>query len=306
MNVPTDLTRNLTWAHVDHAAAALVNRWGPRGISAVYGVPMGGLPVAAIVAKALHAEHILALPDLPMRNVLVVDDLVDTGTTLQRYADDGYHTDALFRKPWSPADLAIDAIEADAWLRFPWESTEGPEANVTRLLQFIGEDPTREGLLDTPRRVLKAWREMTSGTNEDPAAALGTTFDADGFDEMVIVRDLPFSSLCEHHVLPFTGTATLAYIPQPGGRIVGLSKLPRLVSVYARRLQVQERMTRQIADTMNEVLRPVGVGVIIRGHHTCMSNRGIRSTGEMVTSVLLGLLKEDPRARAEFMALAKG
>lgn len=177
---------------------------------------------------------------------------------------------------------------------------------VKVLLRHIGEDPTRDGLHDTPRRVVKALSELTCGYGTDIAALLGVTFDGDGWDEMVMVRDVPFSSLCEHHMLPFTGHATVAYIPKENGRIVGLSKLARLVEAYARRLQVQERLTGQVADALVEHLDPLAVGVIIRGHHSCMSMRGIGVPGEMVTSALRGVFHTDQAARAEFMTLARG
>mgnify|MGYP001824245403 CR=1 FL=1 len=174
---------------------------------------------------------------------------------------------------------------------------------VRCLLEHVGEDPGREGLVDTPRRLVNALVEMTGGYDQDPVAVLGTTFTDERYDEMVLVTDVPFSSLCEHHVLPFTGTATIGYIPA-GGKIVGLSKLPRLLHVFARRLQVQERLTTQVADTINQVLSPMGVGVVVTAHHTCMGLRGVRSPGTMVTSALLGKFRDDPMIRDEFLRLA--
>lgn len=173
---------------------------------------------------------------------------------------------------------------------------------VRALLASIGEDPTREGLIDTPKRVVKALAEMTAGMNEDPAAALGTVFN-ETCDEMVIVTDLPFVSLCEHHLLPFTGTATIGYLP--AGRIVGLSKLGRVLDVYARRLQVQERMTTQIADAIASILLPHGVGVVIEAQHSCMACRGVRKPGRMITSALRGEMLSDPDTRAEFLAISR-
>ena len=174
---------------------------------------------------------------------------------------------------------------------------------VRQLLEHIGEDPTRDGLLDTPKRVAKALLELTNGYQLDPADILATTFDV-SCDEMIVVRKVPFSSLCEHHMLPFHGHASVAYVPAPGGRVVGLSKLARLVDCYARRLQVQERLTSQIADAIDHHLQPLGVGVVITASHTCMSMRGIGKAGEMVTSKLIGALRDEHDARAEFMGLA--
>jgi GTP cyclohydrolase I len=172
---------------------------------------------------------------------------------------------------------------------------------VVRLLEWIGEDPTREGLADTPKRVAKAFREMTAGLHVDPASVLGTVFN-ESSDQMVVVRGIRFSSLCEHHLLPFTGTATVGYIPN--GRVIGLSKIPRLVEVFAKRPQVQERMTNQIAEALMEHLQPNGVGVIVKAHHSCMGCRGVRQPdAEMVTSCLLGCMRADSSSRHELLEL---
>lgn len=174
------------------------------------------------------------------------------------------------------------------------------EAVTVLLRDVIGEDVTRDGLTDTPRRVVKAYRELTEGYHADVAAILSTTFDVP-YDELVVVRRVPFVSLCEHHMLPFSGHATIGYVPSD--RVVGLSKLPRLLHAFARRLQVQERLTQQIAEAMVEHLQPKAVGVIIDAHHLCMSMRGVRSAGTMTTSSLHGLLRDEHDLRAEFMAL---
>lgn len=171
------------------------------------------------------------------------------------------------------------------------------EEAVVALLEGIGEDPSRDGLRDTPRRVVKALAEMTVGYQHDPAQILGTVFDEDS-DEMVVVRGIPFWSLCEHHMLPFHGAAHVAYLPD--GQVVGLSKIPRLVECFARRLQVQERMTAQVADALATHLRPRGVAVLIEGEHTCMRIRGIQREGTMVTSAYRGALRDGP-ARSEFL-----
>lgn len=177
-----------------------------------------------------------------------------------------------------------------------------PEDHYRNILESIGEDPYRDGLRDTPKRVVKALKEMTHGYLLDPSAILSTTFDVT-YDQLVVVRDVPFTSLCEHHVLPFTGYATVGYIP--GDRVVGLSKLARLVDCFASRLQVQERMTNQIAEAIQQHLNPGGVGVMVRATHSCMASRGIKKHGEMVTSCLLGAIRTEPDARAEFLELAR-
>lgn len=267
----------------------------------VYGVPRGGLVPASIIANVLQIP-LTSNPD--PEKTLVIDELIDSGSTLTRFKKDGFNTDALFRKPHSPEGLAPNAVEKDGWLVFPWEKgvETGPEDAVVRILEWIGEDPRRDGLLDTPRRVIKAYREMTEGYREDPKAILGVTFDV-AFDQMVTLKDIPFVSLCEHHMLPFEGKASVAYIPN--GRVVGLSKLARVVDTFAKRLQVQERLTQEIADAINLHVGGLGVGVIIKSRHTCMCYRGIKKDGVMVTSVTLGLMREDPRARMEFLSLVK-
>lgn len=174
---------------------------------------------------------------------------------------------------------------------------------IRDLLTYIGEDTERGGLVETPHRVAKAWKFWTSGYSKNPADILKVFEDgADGCDEMIVVKDIPFYTHCEHHLAPFFGTATVAYIPN--GRIVGLSKISRVVDMFARRLQVQERLTNQIADTLLNGLQPKGVGVIITARHLCMESRGICQQGHTtITSALRGVLKDKPEARAEFMAL---
>lgn len=179
-------------------------------------------------------------------------------------------------------------------------TTEAEQA-VRLLLRHIGHIE-HEGTVDTPARVVKALVELTGGYALDPAVLLATTFDVE-YDQVVISRTIPFTSLCEHHLLPFVGTCTIGYLP--GARVVGLSKLARLVDLYARRMQIQERMTQQIATAIQEHLNPQGVGVLVKARHSCQQARGIRKDGEMVTSALLGEFRTDATIRAEFMALAR-
>jgi len=182
------------------------------------------------------------------------------------------------------------------------ESLNVGEDAVRTLLKEIGQDISREGIVDTPKRVVKALREMTAGYGEDPAMILATRFEAK-YDQMVVLKDIAFTSLCEHHLLPFVGTATVGYIPTT--HVVGLSKLARLVLCYARRLQLQEQMTTQIAEALQEHLQPSGVGVVVKAAHQCMACRGVRLSGAtMVTSALLGAMRTEPSARAEFMGLS--
>lgn len=174
------------------------------------------------------------------------------------------------------------------------------QSAVATLLRYIGEDPERDGLADTPGRVVRAWREMTAGYAEDPAEILARTFDETS-DELVILSNIAFYSTCEHHLLPFYGTASVGYLP---GKVVGISKLARLVQCFARRLQIQERMTKQIASAIVEHLDARGAGVVIRAHHLCMGCRGTRQPAtEMVTSSMLGTLRDDAVSRSEFLRL---
>ncbi len=176
------------------------------------------------------------------------------------------------------------------------------EAAVTELLLAIGEDPQREGLLETPRRVADMYAEIFAGLDEDPHKHV-KIFHEESPDEMVTVRDIPLYSMCEHHLLPFTGVAHIAYIPRDG-QVIGLSKLARIVNTFARRPQLQERLTAQVADFLEEVLHPQGVAVIIEAEHLCMTMRGARAAGSRTqTSALRGRMKADPRTRAEALSL---
>jgi len=175
---------------------------------------------------------------------------------------------------------------------------------VTDLLQSIGEDPTREGLQRTPERVAKSFEELTQGTEQRLEDVVGQGVFNEDCSEMVIVKDIEFYSLCEHHLLPFYGKVHVAYIPD--GRIIGLSKIPRIVDMFARRLQVQERMTSQIAEAIQEVLQPKGVGVVADAAHLCMMMRGVqKQNSSTMTSCLLGGFRSDPRTRSEFLDLVR-
>lgn len=180
------------------------------------------------------------------------------------------------------------------------------EAAVLEILAALGEDPERDGLQKTPGRVARMYEELFAGFEENPADHLEVTFAAD-HDEMVMVRDIPFASLCEHHMVPFMGRAHLAYIPGSDGRITGLSKLARLVDGYAKRLQVQERMTSQIADAIELALDPKGVLVVVEAEHLCMSMRGVKKSGtSTVTSAVRGLFRSDTSTRFEAMQFVQG
>jgi len=179
------------------------------------------------------------------------------------------------------------------------------EQLVHRMLELLGEDPARDGLLKTPQRVANSLTWLTHGYDVDVAEVVGDAVFEESNSSMVMVRDIELYSLCEHHLLPFFGRAHIAYIPD--GRIVGLSKLPRIVDVFARRLQVQERLTEQIAQAVEDVLKPHGVGVVVEAYHLCMMMRGVqKQNSQTVTSAVRGLFRSDPRTREEFLSLAQG
>jgi GTP cyclohydrolase I len=179
-------------------------------------------------------------------------------------------------------------------------SNEQIEEGVRAILENIGENPEREGLLRTPSRVAKMYAELTAGYHVDPEALINDAVFSVDYDEMVMVKDIDFSSLCEHHMLPFMGRVHVAYIPN--GKVIGLSKIPRIVEMFARRLQVQERMTVQIADFVDATLHPLGVAVVAEGVHMCSVMRGVKkSNAKMITSAMRGVFRSDPKTRAEFM-----
>jgi GTP cyclohydrolase I len=177
------------------------------------------------------------------------------------------------------------------------------EAAVRTLISFIGEDADREGLIDTPGRVVRAWEDFFVGYKEDPVDILGRTFEeVDGYDEIVLIRDIRVESHCEHHIVPIIGTAHVAYLPDR--RVVGISKLARVVDVFAKRMQVQETLTAQIADTINNVLQPKGVAVLVDAAHMCMTTRGVHKPGtSTITTTMRGVFKTDPNMRREFLGL---
>jgi GTP cyclohydrolase IA len=275
----------LTWEDV----YTLINKLIPRN-SPVWGVPRGGAIVAGLTGIATESIN---------DSKIIVDDIIDSGRTLQRYEMEYPN-----KKFIALVDKRIDGQFHGKWVIFPWEhqdETKDIEDTVVRQLEFIGEDPLREGLKETPKRVIKAFKEMTAGYQENPRQILSKVF-TEAYDEMIVLKGIEFWSLCEHHMLPFHGTATIGYIP--AGKIVGISKLARLVHCFSRRLQVQERLTQEIANAMMDALKPLGVGVVLKAGHLCMACRGVRTPAEMVTSCLLGVFRD--KARNEFLRFLNG
>jgi len=200
----------------------------------------------------------------------------------------------------------VRALERVKLLRVPsdWPDRAEVEAAIRTLIEWTGDDPDRDGLAETPSRVARAFEEFFAGYGQDPVEILQKTFEEiEGYDEMIALRGIRFESHCEHHMAPIIGQAWVAYVPN--GRVVGISKLARVVEVYAKRLQIQEKMTAQIANTINDVLKPQGVGVIIKASHHCMTTRGVnKPESDLVTSRMLGCFRDNPLTRQEFLSMA--
>jgi len=251
-----------------------------------YGVPRGGQVVAGMTGKAV---------DNIEEADVIIDDLIDSGATLERYKQ--YN-----KKFFALIDKRVEY--QNEWLVFPWETKDGDteetvEDNVARLLQYFGEDVNREGLKETPRRFVKFFNEFLN-----PPDWNCTTFEGEGYDEMIVQTNIPFHSLCEHHIAPFFGEGHIAYIPNK--RIVGLSKLARTLETYSRRLQNQERITTQVAEFLWDTLQPKGVAVVLKAKHMCMEMRGVKKHDTYTTtSKMMGFFKDDSKARGEFLNLIK-
>lgn len=283
-----------------NTARNIYNAISGTGPLKLYGIPRGGVP-AALMIKYYNFNFAL-LTENPEEADLFIDDIIDSGRTREKYKA---------QYPNKPFFALIDKLNPHnkykGWIVFPWETDFEGSTNdiIIRQLQAIGENPNREGLQDTPKRVIKAWHDWFDGYGKKPEDIFKTFEDGcENYDQMIIVKDIPFYSHCEHHIAPFFGNVTIAYIPQ--NIMVGLSKLSRLVDIYARRLQVQERLTTQIVKTLNRHLKPKGCGCVIRARHLCMESRGISKQGHTtVTSAVEGVFKDVPEARAEFMSLLK-
>lgn len=274
-----------------HKLAEKINST-PGLYDSIYAVPRGGVPIALLMNEKLQLPMIEDV-ELITPNTLIVDDICDSGRTLAKFPDNDAAT--IYKKVDSPLPRWCLYV-TDEWIEFPYEQTERDEQdNIVRMLETLGEDVTREGLQDTPKRVMKFYREFLS-----PPQFNFTTFDSEEYDEMIVQKDIPFFSLCEHHLAPFFGIATVAYIPDK--KIVGLSKLARTVELYARKFQNQERITSQIAERLQKELEPRGVAVTLKARHFCMEMRGIKTHDvHTVTSKLTGFFKDDPKARAEYL-----
>ena len=298
--------------HQDVRAAAVALSCRLPSNMRIYGVPRGGVSVVYLLLAVSPGRF--KVVDSPEEADVIIDDVYDSGNTRNRYADKTFGV--LYFKdrqlPYAGVVYYGHVTGPNDFLSFPWEggTTEGSAEDIgTRLLQLIGEDVHRQGLRDTPARFIRAWREWTSGYAMDPKEVFKAEAQfedgAELYDEMVLVDPIPFYSHCEHHLAAMFGTVHIAYIPD--GKIAGLSKFVRLVNVLSKRLQVQERLTTQIIQTIQDVLQPVGVSVLIRGRHFCMESRGVKSFGTETTTIAhRGAPKDEVSARAEFLSIIKG
>lgn len=300
---------HLSWADVDSRASFVMSAicaWAESNKIqdlTIYPVPRGGVYAAQAVRAFLHhGDYIKSTSVVESVNEahVVIDDIIDSGETKRR-----------FDKPFfALVDKTTEMLTKNRFVVFPWErvtdETSGPLDNIRRLLQHIGDDPEREGLRETPLRVLKSHQHLFSGYGKDPADVMKVFEDGgEDYDQMVLLKDIEFFSTCEHHMQPFFGRAHIAYIPDK--KVLGISKLARLLEVFSRRLQIQERLTTQVADALMAHLEPKGCGVVLEAKHFCMVARGVEKQNSiMTTSALRGAFMHDATVRSEFMSMVKG
>jgi len=296
---------DLTWDEVQNRAESLAehikhNLMRTHTVK-LFGIPRGGIPACLMVARALARVEVEAqVVEAAAQADVFIDDIIDSGetkrTVLQLY-------------PTTPFCALVEKGKEDKfWYRFPWErmskkktdTEETVQENIKRILQYLGEDQDREGLKDTPSRVVRSWDKLYGGYNIKPTGIL-TTFE-EPCDEMVVLKDIEFYSTCEHHMLPFFGKAHIGYLPS--NKVVGISKLARLLEIFARRLQIQERIGQQVTSTLIEHLCPLGCGCVLEAQHFCMTSRGIEKQNSiMVTSSMQGCFRTSSDVRSEFLRM---
>lgn len=296
----------LSWEDIHMRAALLAKHlrdtFPTRVEMNAYPVPRGGIYAAqALLTMMAGSTRPLSLNIVEEVNDadFIIDDIVDSGATRKHYEP--------FALPFfALVDKQMEKEITQKWVVMPWErmtNEKGPEENITRLLQFIGEKVGREGLKETPQRVIKSYAQIFAGYKQDPADVM-KVFEDGACDEMVLLRDIEFYSVCEHHMQPFFGRAHIAYIPND--KVLGVSKLARVLDIYARRLQIQERLTSQVTTALMEHLKPKGAACVLEAKHFCMVCRGVeKQNSRMVTSSLQGAFKEDAATRAEFYSMIR-
>lgn len=290
----------LTRKDVKELVKLLAKKVNKKGLNNIYGVPRGGYAVAIELGKLLNLPVITDEEDIDA-TTLIVDDLIDSGKTLSNYPKNKKAVLLVKNKKEKLVDYWV--CRAENWIRFPDEQKDEVQEHITRVIQYVGEDTSREGLLETPKRVQKAYDEIFSGYKQNPKDLM-KTFKNGTCKEMVILKNCEFYSTCEHHMFPFFGHISIGYIPNK--KVIGISKLARLVDLYSKRMQIQERMTTEIAETIMKELNALGVYVVCEGVHFCMRSRGVKKQdASMVTSAVRGIFKKDATAREEFLTLIK-
>ena len=296
--------KNLSWADVHSLGVSLCEKIldcldHTTEEVKIYPVPRGGIYVAIMLQHLINAEEQIdnwEIVESTSEATIIVDDIIDTGSTMQYYE----------RKYSHIPFFALVLKEDNEWVSFPWErmtKDNGPVDNVRRLLEYIGEDPKREGLVETPKRVIRSYETLFGGYKQKPEDVL-KLFKDGACNEMVLLKDVEFTSFCEHHILPFFGKAHIAYIPD--GRVIGISKLARILEIYARRLQIQERIGQQITDCLMKFLKPKGAACVLEAQHACMVCRGVQKQNSvMMTSSLTGVFLEHVQTRSEFFSMIK-
>ena len=299
-------TRDISWGEVEQAAAIIAREIMklPQKISSpirLYGIPRGGLIPAVMVKEALSVlfkqtrknKRVFITEHADCGDVFI-DDILDSGETRLQYEK---------QFECIPFFALFVKYDHEEWFSFPWERMKneaGPEENIVRILEYIGEDPNREGLKETPKRVVASWNKIYGGYKQDPSKIL-KVFKDDSCDEMIVLRDIEFYSTCEHHLLPFSGKAHIGYIPN--GQVVGISKLARLLEIFSRRAQIQERIGEQITKALMSTLKPQGCGVVLEAQHSCMTSRGVeKQNSVMVTSSMKGCFMESG-VKSEFLRM---
>ena len=296
---------NLSWNDVkeraEHVANLIIKVAVPNEIIIIYGVPRGGIQAALLLCERLKAMgRITDLKTKPENANFIIDDIISTGKTRDKFVDN--YTNQFY--------ALVDKTKKDhqqIWISFPWErmlNDDGPIDNIRRLIEYIGDDPNREGLKETPERVIRSYEKLYGGYKQRPADII-KVFEDDTCDEMVIVKDIEFYSTCEHHMLPFFGKAHIAYIPDK--KLIGISKLVRILEIYTRQLSIQERICQQVTEVLQGMLNPLGAACVLEAQHFCMTARGVEKQNSiMVTSSLTGVFKESTETRNEFLKMIKG
>lgn len=292
-----------SFAETAHRYAKKMGK-APNGRVTLFGIPKNGTIVASMMVAAHPGKFSQEFDEslIDPETTVVVDDILDTGRTMAKYKD--FARAVLYRKPYSPEDGTFAYTTAEGWVDIPFEKEKPVEDHIVRIIQKIGDDPTREGLRDTPRRVVKSWKELFAGYGKK-AEDVMTVFENEAeVDQIVGLSGIEYYSTCEHHMIPFFGTAHVYYIP--GKKLCGISKLARILDIHARRLQNQERIAKAVADDIVRLLDPKGVAVVLDARHLCMCARGAgKQHASMKTSDLRGLFRRDSMARQELYSLIK-